>query len=82
MGPVFLESFRQPFVFGHLSHSLDAFRHNNSDERNPADVTRRSTSPWKHKRGTLILVTVATAGLAPEESNYASPDEKPSDDRS
>jgi hypothetical protein len=39
--PVLLESLRQPFVFVHRSHFLDAFRHS-SDERNLTDVTRRS----------------------------------------
>jgi hypothetical protein len=28
MGPLLLKSFREPFVFVHLSHFLDAFRHN------------------------------------------------------
>jgi hypothetical protein len=44
VGPVGLESLRQPFVFVHRPHSLVAFRHG-SDERNPADVTRE-TRHW------------------------------------
>ncbi len=41
VAPVGLESLRQPVMFVHRSHSLDAFRHS-IDERNPSDVTRRS----------------------------------------
>jgi len=37
---VLLESLCQPILFVHRSHLLVAFRHC-SDERNPADVTRR-----------------------------------------
>jgi len=38
VGPVGLESLRQPVVFVHRSRSLDALR-DGGDERNPADVT-------------------------------------------
>ena len=41
VGPVGLESLRQPFVLVHWSQSPVAFRYS-SDERNPAGVTTRN----------------------------------------